>query len=229
MGGKWRLLWLALILGMLAGCAAPPEVPMEESKPQPQRTQKIAETLAFPRSAPGSMLILETMQSYSGPYWEDGSGRQVENVAGLMVCNPTKRMVDFAAFAVEQGGETLYFFIHALPPQSRCLALEYTGKSRVGETAEACRELCVQWGRQELSREQLDYLGLGPSMTVINRDGRQIRHVTVRYKQYVADGDYYLGGAVQSEHLFFLEERRTVLPAHYDASHARIVGIELEM
>ena len=89
MGGKWRLLWLALILGMLAGCAAPPEVPMEESKPQPQRTQKIAETLAFPHSAPGSMLILETMQSYSGPYWEDGSGRQVENVAGLMVCNPT--------------------------------------------------------------------------------------------------------------------------------------------
>ena len=36
MGGKWRLLWLALILGMLAGCAAPPEVPMEEEEVKPE-------------------------------------------------------------------------------------------------------------------------------------------------------------------------------------------------
>ena len=77
---------------------------------------------------------------------------------------------------------------------------------------------------------QIDYVCFGPSMTVINRDTRQLDHVTVWYKQYVKSGDYYLGGKAYSAHLFLLqpEERRTLQPEHYHAGHARIVGIELK-
>ena len=95
----------------------------------------------------------------------------------------------------------------------------------------ACQELCVRWDQQEFSREQVDYVGLGPLLTVINRDARELKHVTLWYKQYVQEEDYYLGGGVHSAHVFFLqpEERRFLTPEHYDAEHARIVGIKLEM
>lgn len=187
--------------------------------------------LEFPVTLSGGMLVAEELVSFQGAYWEDESGDLVENVAGLMISNPTNRMVEFASFVVEQAGERLYFFAYCLPPYSRCLVLEYNRKSSDSGLVTACQELCVRWDQQELSREQVDYVGLGPLMTVINRDARQLKHVTLWYKQYVQEGDYYLGGAVHSAHVFFLqpEERRSIVPEHYHAGHARIVEIELEI
>ena len=187
-------------------------------------------SVTFPFSFPDSPLIAEELRCFQGQYWEDGSGDHVENVAGLMLYNPTNRMIEFASVAIQQAGQQLYFFVYRLPPNSRCLVLEYQKKPYISQAVTACRELCVRWGNQELSREQIDYVGTESVMTVINRDSGQLDHVTVWYKQYVASEDYYLGGKAYSAHLFFLqpEERRTLQPEHYHAGHARVVGIELK-
>ena len=220
------------VLGVLCGCDTQVETVVpgawEEAYEKPQVTAAPAE---FPVTLSGGTLIAEELVCYQGPYWEDQSGVSVENVAGLMISNPTNSMVEFAAFVVEQAGQRLYFFVYCLPPQSRCLVLEYNKKACDPELVTGCRELCVRWAQQELSREQVDYVGFGPLMTVINRDTRELRHVTVRYKQYVCEGGYYLGGQAYSAHVFFLQpgQRRSIMPEHYDAQYARIVGIELEM
>lgn len=186
--------------------------------------------LTFPMSATDSPLIVEKLIPYQGPFWEDGSGAYVQNVAGLMLYNPTDRMIAFVSYAIRQGDEQLYFFAYQLPPQSRCLVLEYHKKVCVPEAVTECRELCIRWENQEFSREQIDYVGLGPLMTIVNRDIRQLKHVTVWYKRYVKEEDYYLGGVAYSAHLFFIQpdERRTIQPEHYNTSRARIVGIQLE-
>ena len=228
-----RALMLVLAaMGILCSCdtrmhnAAP--AAWEEAT---QAQEVVATPLEFPVTLSGGTLVAEELISFQGQYWEDGSGEQVENVAGLMISNPTNRMVEFASFAVEQAGQRLYFFVYCLPPQSRCMVLEYNKKSCDPKLVTACQELCVRWDQQELSREQVDYVGLGPLLTVINRDARELKHVTLWYKQYVQEEEYYLGGGVHSAHVFFLqpEERRFITPEHYDAEHARIVGIELEM
>ncbi len=218
-------------MGILCGCdtrihTITPTIWREAAEEE----QITAAPLEFPMTPSGSTLVVEELMCYQGPYWEDGSGEQVENVAGLMISNPTNRMVEFAAFVLEQAGERLYFFAYCLPPMSRCLVLEYNKKACEPRCVTACQELCVRWDQQELARQQVDYVGLGPVMTVINRDARQLTHVTVRYKQYVKEEDYYLGGAVHSAHVFFLlpEERRAIMPEHYDAGHARIVEIEIK-
>ena len=219
-------------MGILCGC----DTRMHNAAPAAwqeatQAQEVVATPLEFPVTLSGGTLVAEELISFQGQYWEDGSGEQVENVAGLMISNPTNRMVEFASFAVEQAGQHLYFFVYCLPPQSRCMVLEYNKKSCDPKLVTACQELCVRWDQQELSREQVDYVGLGPLLTVINRDARELKHVTLWYKQYVQEEDYYLGGGVHSAHIFFLqpEERRFLTPEHYDAEHARIVGIELEM
>ena len=174
--------------------------------------------------------MAEELICYNGPYWEDGSGESVDNVAGLMVYNPTDRLIEFASFALEQGTQRLYFFVYHLPPMSRCLVLEYNRNSCDPGLVTACDELSIRWEQQEFSREQVDYVGLGPTMIIINRDARELRHVTVWYKQYIKSENYYLGGAVYSAHVFYLqpEERRSIWPEYYEAGCARIVGIELE-
>lgn len=229
MGGKRGIASLALVLCLLVGCDGqlPGNSPAVQEKTE--GAQQPAIVLTFPVSQPDSGLVAEQLQPYSGPYWEDGSGEEVKDVAGLLICNPTDRMVEFAAFSVEQAGEQLYFFAYRLPPQSRCLVLEYGRKSCNPQSITACQELCVRWGTQEMSREQIDYVGLGPMLTVINRDDRQLGHVTVWYKRYDQEGEYYLGGAAFSVHVLLLlpEERRAVMPEHYDAGHARIVGVDV--
>lgn len=221
---------VALVSCILCGCNAHPQV--ENPSFVRDVTTKVskAESLTFPKELESSSLIIEEVLCYQGLFWEDGSGRQVENTAGLMLYNPTNRLIEFGAFALEEDGKTLYFFVHHLPPESRCLVLEKNGQSCDPSKITKCRELSMQWAHQELSREQIDYVGLGPIMTIVNRDPRELSHVVVRYKRYVPDGDYYLGGTVFTVHLFGLhtEERRTIQPEHYETTDARIVGIEIK-
>lgn len=235
MKGKWlrrgMVLGLAAAFGSLCGCGIASRSPSavvfteatEPSKPQPVQ-------LAFPHTLPDSTLVAEELVSYYGQYWEDGSGDMVEDVAGLMLYNPTDRMIEFGAIALEQAGEQLYFFVYQFPPMSRCLILERDRKPCRAQEVTACRELCVRWDHQEISREELDYVGLGPMLTIVNRDSRRQDHVTLWYKQYEKEGDYYMGGAAYSAHVFFLqpEERRTITPEHYYAGSAKIVAIKLE-
>lgn len=217
-------------MGVLCGCTGEkaPLTTVAHLTP-PTETQQIR-TVTFPQTLEDGTLVAEALSNYQGVFWEDGSGDAVENVAALMLFNPTDRMVEFVSVALEQGGKQLYFFAYRLPPQSRCLVLEYNRTACRELPVTDCRELCVRWDRQEYSREQVDYIGLGPRMTIINRAGQLLEHVTVWYKQYVGQEGYYLGGAAYSAHLFFLQpkERRNIYPEYYDAGHARIVAIGLE-
>ena len=232
MKGKWlrrgMVAGMAVILGSFGGCTpvvSPLATAATESSIKPTEIQPAF--LEFPQTLPDSALIVEEIVHYQGRYWEDGSGDMVENVAGIMLYNPTERMIEFEAIALEQDGEQLYFFAYQLPPKSRCLVLERKRKVCQPQKITACRELSTRWSHQELSRERVDYVGLGPLLTIVNRDSDQQEHITVRYKQYVKEGDYYLGGVAYSAHLFALqpEERRTVTPEHYHAGKARIVAI----
>lgn len=224
---KRRVLALSLVMGMLCGCNQT-DTPVVLDVPSQE--QAVVKSLEFPITVPESRLVAEKLIYYNGPYWEDGSGEIVENVAGLMLYNPTDRLIEFAAFSLEQEGKKLYFFVYHLPPQSRCLVLEYHKNPCAPGLVTDCTQLNIRWGYQEFSREQIDYVGLGSLMTVINRDSRQLKHVTVWYKKYVPSENYYLGGAVYSAHVFDLqsEERRDIYPEYYEAGSARIVGIELE-
>lgn len=225
-----RVIALALVSCALCGCSMRPATESHAFVRDVATKVSQKEPMRFPVAFENSTLVAEKFVCYEGAFWEDGSGRYVENTAGLMIYNPTDRLIEFAAFALEENEKTLYFFLHHLPPQSRCLVLEKNGESGDPEQITNCRELTVRYAHQELSREQIDYVGLGPIMTIVNRDSRELSHVVVRYKRYVRGEDYYLGGTVFTVHLFDLrtEERRRVQPEHYETSDAQIVGIEIK-
>ena len=225
---KCRVLALSLAMSILCGCEQTATPVVLEL---PAREQAVVKSLEFPFTLPESRLVVEEIMCYAGPYWEDGSGEMVENVAGLMLYNPTDRLIEFAAFSLEQEGQKLYFFVYHLPPQSRCLVLEHHKNSCDPALVNDCTQLNIRWGHQEFSREQIDYVGVGSSMTLINRDARPLKHVTVWYKRYVPSEDYYLGGVVYSAHVFDVQagQRCDIYPEHYEAGSTRIVGIELEM
>lgn len=230
MRGKWllKMISLAMILCCFSGCNGEKQELQQvtfykyEEPKQPSTPENL-----LPTALINSSLVIEKLISYQGTYWEDMCGDYVENVAGLMVYNPTERAIAFGAFSLKQNGKQLYFFVYQLPPKSRCLVLEKNRAQYSNQEITDVQELCVRWDYQELSRQQVDYLGLGQEITIINRDARQMNHLAVCYKRYVYEEGYYLGGAAFSAHLFFLQsqERRTVIPPYYDAGYAKIVSI----
>lgn len=233
--GNRRVRWVTLFLMMLlciTGCGRRETGPVFQPSEAISVVEAVhaAQPLTLPYTLPSCGLMVEDVVSYSGTFRENGQDEVAENVAALMLYNPSERMVEFAAISVEQEGKTLYFFVYRLPPNSRCLIPEKSKSTFQNTELTGCRELCVRWTYPELSRHQLDYLGVGKQLTIINRDSRQQEHVTVWYKQYVRDGDYYLGGVAYSEHLVFLmeDERRTVTPIYYEAGKTKIVSIRIE-
>lgn len=234
---KMRWVTGICLLGCMIGCSGcngmlsqPPSFALPETE-STELSQHPHMTIEFPHTLSGSGLVMEGLIPYDGPFWEDGSGDTVEDVAGLQLYNPGERMLEFLSVVLECGGERLYFFVYQLPPNSRCLVLEKTRHTYRDLPVVDCRELSVRWDYQDLSRIQLDYLGLGNWLTVINRDARRQDHVTLWYKRYEQEGDYYLGGIAYSAHVFFLQpqERRTITPAHYEAGSAKVVAIQLDI
>ena len=232
MGNRYAaMLALAVLLQCVTGCTGYEKthtVTFEKAESIPPQTTEIS--LQLPCILSDSGLVAQELISYDGPYWEDDSAEPVENVAALMLYNPGERMVEFAAVSVKQGDRQQYFFVYRLPPKSRCLVLEWNRMPYEDGEVTDCRELSVRWEYQELSRERLHYLGFGKKLTVVNRESRQQDHITLWYKRYVENGDYYLGGIAYSAHLFFLQpqESRVITPDYYDAASTRVVTIRME-
>lgn len=196
---------------------------------EPVQTVTEPSGLSFPYTLPDSGIVVEGTVKYSGTYWEDGSGETVTEISGLMLYNPSQRMVDFGAICLEQDEKRLYFFVYCLPPGSRCLVLEKSRHPYSEQAVTVCRELTTRWDYQELHDEQVRYMGFGEQLTVVNHSAKQQRHVTLWYKRYDHDEGYYVGGVAYSAHLFRInpQEQRTLTPDHYDAANAKIVAIEL--
>ncbi len=225
-----KLCWMGIILAiLLCGCGntTPHESPIRETY-STESTQETAPQLTFPCALSGGTLVAEKLVRYDGVFWEKGGAEPVTGVAGLMLYNPTPKMVEFAAVVVKQGSQSLYFFVYQLPPMSRCLVAEYNQATYTEQPVTQCQERSVRWATQDYSRGPIDYLGYGPRLTVINRESRVQNSVTVWYKQYVKEGEYYLGGGVEAARLFLLqpEQRETLYPEHYHTASAKIVAIE---
>ncbi len=232
----YRVVAILAAAGGMAGWFLMPgrscaERPDEETRPT-QQTEITTQTdaLTFPYTIPESGLVVESVLSYSGIYMEDGTGDTVSDITGLLLYNPTERMIRFGAFALEQNGRQLYFFVYCLPPESRCLILE---KNRYAYTQQAitqCRQLNVRWDYQDMHSQEVHVVGFGETLTVVNLSQKRQRHVTLWYKRYDREGAYFLGGVAFSAYAFRLkaQEQRTLTPEYYDAGKARVVAVELE-
>lgn len=202
----------------------------EENVTESTQASVQMECVEFPYTLPESGLVIEKVLSYDGMYMEDGSEDPVENVTGLMLYNPAKRMVRFGAITLEQDGKQLYFFVYCLPPDSRCLILEKNRHPFEQNAVTACRELSVRWDYQELHPEQISYVGFGEELTVVNLSESRQRQVTLWYKQYDREEGHFLGGAAYSAYIFRLnpQEKRVLTPGQYHAGSSKVVAVELD-
>ena len=228
--------WLAaalgvalLVWGISSGEAVEEKEEIFQDTPQvsEQTTQEEAPALEFPYLVRGTGLIVEQFAKYEGPYPMDGSGEPLAHVAALMIYNPGKDMIADAQILVRQGQETLRFSFTYLPPASKILVLENGGKAYETKPVTGCSCTYITKGSWGDSKESLGVDEGKDGLQVENISGRPIFCATLYYKQYISQGDFYIGGETRECLLYDLApgECREILPEMYAPGYTKVVAV----
>ena len=105
------LLALSVVLPLF-GCAKKPSDPQEGASEAAYRFTD-AEGLAF-----------TDLLAYSGPYLEDGSNEELQNVTAIRVANRSEQQIQYAEFTVASTAGDLHFTCTTLLPGKTMLLLE---------------------------------------------------------------------------------------------------------
>ncbi len=174
---KNRIVCFVLAALFLTGCSAD-----EQSSGEP-KVQNF-----------GGLICLEYSR-YTGAFPEDGSGRQVENVAAMLVRNSSDQFLDFATVKCRVGTQIGTFQVTGLPPGGTAWVLEQTGMS-LSEGEEFAAFECEDYYFREESVITTDKLSVetdGNTLTVTNESDKTLENVCVYYKTVFEDG-FYFGG-----------------------------------
>lgn len=205
---------------LLAGCGGQ-ATPRMVAEPSTE-----SQGLALPLTLAEGGLVVEEIFQYSGEYWENGIPETVENVAAILISNPGRRMIEYAAIRLECGSRQLHFFLYDLPPGEKCLVLEKEGKALCGDVT-AATFLGIRWCVYDLAPEQMRWVGRDETILVGNDTGRDMQALCLRYKRYDENRGCFLGGisfSVRTE--LVAGQERVLTPLHYRAGCCRVVQIE---
>ncbi len=158
--------------------------PPEETQPLPVFGEEPAQTQLPWRSEDGTLEAEQLMA-----YPDTGQ-------AALMIRNTGSRGITFACITLKQAEKSLYFFVTWLPPGSRVLVPEYSGKPFSDDPVTQCRCAMVRWARFTASHEEIHMALAEPEqLALTNLSGRMYSCVVVRYRFWNEELQCFLGGS----------------------------------
>lgn len=167
---------------MMGGCA----------DAAPVATQPVATS---PAENWADELVCVEYSRFSGAFPEDGTGRQVTNVAAMLVRNDSGRFLDYALIQCDIGGGTGTFKVTGLPVGASAWVLEQSGMTvSVDDTFQvsACQDYAY---RDDVvaDTDRLTVTAEDNTVTVTNVSADTLFNVCIYYKAVHTDGNYFGG------------------------------------
>ena len=204
----------------------PPEIDITQ-------TQATApKKMDLPIVVPNTTLIAQKLSYYEGPFLEDGSDREVVDVAALHVCNIGSSEVLQGYIELRRGENVLAFYAEHIPPGETILLLETNAKTipQDGFTD------CFGWQTTGQSANKAGELlsvterAMG-TIIVTNTTEQTINNICVYYKNWLSPPDIYVGGIVYVIEIPTLEPGQTeyLYPYHYAFGYSKVVSITADL
>lgn len=182
----------------------------------------------FPCTVPGYDLVIERIAPYSGMYLEDGSNREISEVAMLLLRNEGDYPIEFTEIAVNYGDTQLLFDVSALPVGAQLVVQEKNGAGVPEGTPDSCSVLVSRRANMDMSRSVVSVVdNEDNSLTVRNLTDETIPTVRLFYKYYDRESDVYVGGIAYTASITRLAGKSsiTVHPAHFSSQNSRLVMV----
>ena len=185
----------------------------------------IREEMTLPYTVPGTDLIIDAVDSYSGVFIEDGSDEEVSNIFAIHVKNEGEN-VEYSSINLEVDGKELNFTISDLPSGAAVSVLENSRAAYSDGTP-------VYRGNQTAYIDKFDMMssevgiviGDDNGMTVTNLTDEKIPCLRIFYK--FAQDDEYLGGITYTAKIDGLDagDSITIYPSHFSKEGSKVMMV----
>lgn len=186
------------------------------------------ERIRLPCRVEGTDLIARQLVIYEGPNLESGSDTPVSDITALVLYNDGQQEIAQAEVTLT-AGEELTFFASNIMPGAQVLVLEKNVIAWQDWEVTACSGWISEADHPTLSAQALEILEVDMgTLSVTNTTREKLTDIWLFYKNYVPEGDLYVGGITYIETIESLEPGQTVRikPARYAAGYSRIIKAE---
>ena len=179
-------------------------------------------------NTPDSSLTIQRIQGYTGIFIEDGSDKEVKNVAAIQVKNTSNKAVEYAEIELYNGNKKLVFAVSTLPANSSAVVMEknkatFSSSKGVtyGKTTVAYADKLEKSSAVSCSKVKNN------GIKVTNKSGKNIPCVRIFYK-YKSDDGYYVGGITYTAKIEDLKAGKstTVYPSHFASDGGEIMMVK---
>lgn len=184
-GGSMRRI-LLLIIGFGGGLLA--ATILLQSTVHALETDKTA--VQLPCQVEQTPIRILSFQSYDGPYIEDGSGDDVENIASVVLENTGRHTLRNGAIKLLQGRQVLVFSFTMLPPGDKILVMEKSRKPYSSQQIVSC----WGWSLNHTPDRNIRIEEYSRSGFLVTNNGQQITSTSICFKSYDSQKDMFIGG-----------------------------------
>ena len=173
-------------------------------------------------------ITIQRINGYSGIFIEDGSDKEVKNVAAIEVKNTSNKPLEFAQIQLYNGSKKLVFDVSTLPANSSAVVMEKNkasfnsskGVTYGGTTAGYVNSLEKA---SSIKCKKVKNNGI----EVTNTSSKNIPCVRVFYK-YKSDDGYYVGGITYTAKVEDLKAgaSQTIYPSHFASDGGEIMMVK---
>ena len=203
-----------LLLGILMVTASAKEENLQKNN-----------SLFYPISC--TSICVNRVVSYDGPFYEDGTGREVIDIAALEICNQGDVVIPYACIIVETEGQQYIFQATMIPVDTPVLVQESNAQPYFRE------EILNIFGWNTVRKCSIQppvaIAETGMSeWTLINQSVQAVENLSVYYRTYYPEGNVYSGGKAFSVKIPKIEpgEKIKLYPEYYVSGYSRIVYYE---
>lgn len=173
-------------------------------------------------------ITIQRINGYSGIFIEDGSDKEVKNVAAIEVKNTSNKPLEFAQIQLYNGSKKLVFDVSTLPANSSAIVMEKNkasfnsskGVTYGGTTAGYVNSLEKA---SSIKCKKVKNNGI----EVTNTSSKNIPCVRVFYKYKSSEG-YYVGGITYTAKVEDLKSgaSQTIYPSHFASDGGEIMMVK---
>lgn len=173
-------------------------------------------------------IVIQRVKGYSGIFIEDGSDKEVKNVAAIQVKNTSNKPLEFAQIQLYNGSKKLVFDVSTLPANSSVVVMEKNKKSFDSSKGVTYGGTTAGYVDKFEKSSSIKYKKVeNNGIEVTNTSKKTIPCVRIFYKYKSEDG-YYVGGITYTAKVEDLKSgaSQTIYPSHFDSKGGEIMMVK---
>ena len=182
----------------------------------------------MPEIIQGTTLLAERLTIYEGPFLEDGSDREVADVAALMVRNVGNSEIERCSIELYFDEVCYTFYGERIPPNATVLLLECEGMLYRTDSITSCNGWqVIASNKQDLSDFlKIEERAMG-TIVVTNTTNIILNDICIYYKTWLSPPDIYVGGIAYSVEITKLMPGQSeyLYPYHFAYGYSKVVSL----